>query len=217
MRRFRPARKRSGASELPALASDRTRARTAGVAMVTMLRRAPREVYRVYGEEEFFADAPYDERADASHLGAGERRLKRLATVTLLLAAVGALGGLVVLAGVSSVTRGRRRGARTAAAAARLVPGGPRRLGAQASSRVHGRLIVGERPARLVRSPRRAGTHARILAAPRSRGAGMIDVAAPASGAGLVHAAARASVAELRARASAVRLPQQQVEFGFER
>jgi hypothetical protein len=217
VRRARPARKRSGASELPALASDRTRARTAGVAMVTMLRRAPREVYRVYDEEEFLADAPYDERADASHVGAGEPRLKRLATVTLLLAAVGALGGLVVLAGASSVARGRRRGARTSAAAARLVPGGTRRRRERVSSRVHGRLIVGARPTRLVRSPHRTGRHTRILAAPRPRGTGMIDVAVSASGAGLVNATARVSVADLRASASAVRLPQQRVEFGFER
>jgi hypothetical protein len=56
--RFPSARERPGAGYLPILALGRLRARqrTGVGALVTLWRRAPREVYRVYREEEYLAD-----------------------------------------------------------------------------------------------------------------------------------------------------------------
>jgi hypothetical protein len=75
---------------------------------MTLLRRAPREVYRVYGEEEFFALAARDERFEPS-AGTVKRRRHRAAGATLLLAATGAVGGLIALNSLSAVTGARRR------------------------------------------------------------------------------------------------------------
>jgi hypothetical protein len=98
---------------------------------VTLLRRAPREVYRIYSEEEFFDGASGMELfTPTNSSGRGERRLRRLAGVAMLAGAVGMTGGAVVLAG-SRPTRGPGRrvgdGAAQALARARLVT----RVGAQ--------------------------------------------------------------------------------------
>jgi hypothetical protein len=98
---------------------------------VTLLRRAPREVYRIYSEEEFFDGASGMELfTPTSSSGRGERRLRRLAGAAMLAGAVGMTGGAVVLAG-SRPTRGPGRrvgdGAAQALARARLVT----RVGAQ--------------------------------------------------------------------------------------
>jgi hypothetical protein len=75
---------------------------------MTLLRRAPREVYRVYDEEEFFARADRDERMEPTG-ATGERRLQRVAGVTVLLAAAGAVGGLIAITSLSAATGARRR------------------------------------------------------------------------------------------------------------
>jgi hypothetical protein len=76
---------------------------------MTLLRRAPREVYRVYSEAEFFDGAAGVEVfAPATATGAGERRLRRLAGAAMLAGAVGTMGGAVVLTG-SRPTRGSGR------------------------------------------------------------------------------------------------------------
>jgi hypothetical protein len=84
---------------------------------MTLLRRAPREVYRVYAEDDFFAGPALDEGFDRRNAGA-DRRLPRLAGGAMLLAAVGAVGGLLAIAGASSGSRaGRRVGSGLLAAA----------------------------------------------------------------------------------------------------
>ena len=80
-------------------------------------RRAPREVYRVYGEEEFFAAAheppPWSAPESASDARA---HLHRIAGATMLLAVIGAIGGLIAAASLTSVGGSRRRsGARRVA------------------------------------------------------------------------------------------------------
>jgi hypothetical protein len=75
---------------------------------MTLLRRAPREVYRVYSEEEFFACVDHDERF-APTAAAGERRMHRVAGVTVLLAATGAVGGLIAITSLSPGAGARRR------------------------------------------------------------------------------------------------------------
>jgi hypothetical protein len=85
---------------------------------VTLLRRASREVYRVYSETEFFDGAADIELLAPSRAG-GEWRLRRLAGAAVL---VGAMGGTVVLAS-SHPTRspGRRAGNDTRALARALL------------------------------------------------------------------------------------------------
>ncbi len=76
---------------------------------MTLLRRAPREVYRVYGEDEFFARVDHDERPEPTAPGMGARRLRRMAGATMLLAVTGAVGGLVVIASLPAASGTRRR------------------------------------------------------------------------------------------------------------
>jgi hypothetical protein len=81
-----------------------------------LLRRAHREVYRVYSEEEFFTCVDHEERSEPAG-AVGERRLQRVAGATVLLAAAGAVGGVIAITSMSSTTGVRRRtGARLLAA-----------------------------------------------------------------------------------------------------
>jgi len=75
---------------------------------MTLLRRAPREVYRVYAEDEFFAGTGIDESWEPN-ASAADRRMQRIAGATMLVAAVGAVGGLIAFTGLSSATRAGRR------------------------------------------------------------------------------------------------------------
>jgi hypothetical protein len=75
---------------------------------MTLLGRAPREVYRVYGEDEFFAGPGLATPIEAPSSRA-ERGLHRAAGATVLVAAVGAVGALVALTSFSSTTRAGRR------------------------------------------------------------------------------------------------------------
>jgi hypothetical protein len=85
---------------------------------MTLLSRAPREVYRVYSEEEFFATHAKDllhcetgagplESVVSS--GTGERRLRRLAGVAALAGAVGAVGATCAATGPSPARGAGRR------------------------------------------------------------------------------------------------------------
>ncbi|MCW3020264.1 MAG: hypothetical protein JWN10_2572 [Solirubrobacterales bacterium] len=76
---------------------------------MTLLQRAPREVYRVFDEDQFLARAPHEPLIATAVPAAAERRLRRIAGTTVLLAATGALGGLLAVASVSSVSGTRRR------------------------------------------------------------------------------------------------------------
>jgi hypothetical protein len=100
-RRCPSVRKRPGLGELPAPGSGRPRAWLGGGA-VTLLRRAPREVYRLYDEEAFVAGADQEERRESTATPPGGRRLRRIAGTTTLLAAMGATGGVIALSRVVS-------------------------------------------------------------------------------------------------------------------
>jgi hypothetical protein len=76
---------------------------------MTLLSRTPREVYRVYSEDDFLADPICGEPLQRSGAAAGSRRLHRLAGVTLLIVAASAVGGSIVLTSVQSLAEGRRR------------------------------------------------------------------------------------------------------------
>lgn len=74
-----------------------------------LLRRAPREVYRVYSEAEFLADPLCDERMRKVDATARVRRLNRIAGATVLVAAAGAVGALIAWTSTPSIAGSRRR------------------------------------------------------------------------------------------------------------
>lgn len=84
---------------------------------MTRLRRRPRAVYRVYGEEEYLAGVDTLSAREAPPLAeepAPGRRLQRIAGVAVLTGAVGTVGGIVGLAGLRMHTVDRRETAQRA-------------------------------------------------------------------------------------------------------
>jgi hypothetical protein len=78
---------------------------------VTLLRRHPRELYRVYAEEEFFAGARTGEglSGELTPPQLEDRRRRRLAGAVLLAGAVGTVGGVVVINREPRARDGARR------------------------------------------------------------------------------------------------------------
>jgi hypothetical protein len=179
---------------------------------MTLLRRAPREVYRVYDEEEFFAGAGREQRPEVVTSVGGERRLHRVAGATMLLAITGAVGGLVAITSLSSAgSDGIRRGtAQNPDRRARRV-----RVARRAVVSRHARAL---RPARALRrapAPRparapRAPSHA--VAAAATAVIAAADQSAPIAVATPVNAARAAVGASARPQHAG-----QPAEFGFER
>jgi hypothetical protein len=197
---------------------------------MTLLRRAPREVYRVYGEEEFFTCATNGEHMELATPATGVRRLYRIAGATMVLAAMGAVGALVAIASRSAAGDGRRVGAGLLAATGSLASSrgarthvlwrgsadadGPRHRGAPARPADRARQVELARQIDRARSVRRAS------ARPRANVAVVGHASAP------IEPALQASVAGVTTQASAEsRQPEQpapaqhagQSEFGFER
>ncbi len=98
---------------------------------MTALRRAPREVYRVYGEDDFLARVAERQDIEPTAPGGAEGLLRRIAGATMLLAAAGLVGGLVALTSLSSGAGTRRR-----IAGGLLVAGGSRGAPSRRSARV---------------------------------------------------------------------------------
>lgn len=195
-------------------------------------RRAPREVYRVYDEDEFFARADHDERLlEPSASGIGERRLRRVAGATALLAVSGAVLGLVAIAGLPAPSGTRRRAgtnllaATGSIAASRASLGQPRRE--PATSAASGRQSVRESASSRARVPvRRASpspspsVRARAAEPPRRTLASAQQTTVIAmSPRGAASEAAASPSQPLRTMASAAAAQQRsgQAEFGFER
>jgi len=86
---------------------------------MTLLHSAPREVYRVYSEEEFWSiaerqlhqEGPADRSTPGRAPDEGQRTLRRLAASTVLLTALGTCGVLVTIAAIPSGSRDGHRGA----------------------------------------------------------------------------------------------------------
>lgn len=179
---------------------------------MTLLRRAPREVYRVYAEDDFFASPAIDEGFRVAGSGT-ERRLLRLLGGAMLLAVVGAVGALIAITSASPASRaGRRLGSGLLAAAGSL--GSSRRAGAHVwrqqagagASRSTGTSIR-HRTAAL--APRRAGIPPRA-AAFRGSGSATVEVTSPP-------ASEPVEVATRTPGGSPPGRPLGQSEFGFER
>lgn len=194
-------------------------------------RRAPREVYRVYDEDEFFARADHDERLlEPSASGIGERRLRRVAGATALLAVSGAVLGLVAIAGLPAPSGTRRRAgtnllaATGSIAASRASLGQPRRE--PATSAASGRQSVRESASSRARVPvRRASpspspsVRARAAEPPRRTLASAQTTVIAMSPRGAASEAAASPSQPVRTMASAAAAQQRsgQAEFGFER
>jgi hypothetical protein len=113
-----PIRWRPEAGYLLALASGRLPSQWHGGDRVRLPRRRPREVYRVYTEDEYMNGAELGTAAagvgqsppvvEPASKCAGERRLRRVAGMAMLAGAVGAVSGLVVM-NDSRVHQGARR------------------------------------------------------------------------------------------------------------
>jgi hypothetical protein len=92
---------------------------------MTLLRRAPREVYRVYDEDEFLAAAGHEQAWEAPAATAGAGRARRLASTAMLFGAVGAVGGLIAVNCLAPPKgTGRRVGGGLRAAAGLLISSG---------------------------------------------------------------------------------------------
>jgi hypothetical protein len=182
---------------------------------MTLLRRAPREVYRLFDEQEFFASTPPEEHIGTLPPGPGGSQLQRLAGATLLLAALGAVGGLIAVTGVASVAGGRRRGGvRLAVAGGSALATRPDVWRARRSPGVQS---ARERAIGPARSASRAGMRERGIAYPPRRRGARVAVDGPAGAASPVQVPLRPDVPEATASATVVRRQLVQVEFGFER
>jgi hypothetical protein len=190
---------------------------------MTLLRRAHREVYRVYSEDEFFACADHDERSEPAG-AVGERRLQRVAGLTVLLAATGAVGGLIAITGLSASAGARRRAGAGLLAATRsfMYPRSARaRVWSESSSadglrgrEVHarqmGRRVDAVALARHGESSRRTVPR-RPIASEQAAAVAVSEQSTP------VATAAPAQSVHVTASAAATSQRSGQAEFGFER
>jgi hypothetical protein len=76
---------------------------------MTLLQRTPREVYRVFDEDQFLAPCAGQLGESPAMPLTAAGRLRRIAGTTVLVAAAGAVGGLLAVAGLFSVSGARRR------------------------------------------------------------------------------------------------------------
>jgi hypothetical protein len=159
--------------------------------LMALLRRAPREVYRVFSESDFLAGGDADEQWQPVATDAGARRRPRRIAVTAMLAgAVAAVGAVLVLHRPPSQAPGR--------SIAPPVPGEARPAFPRSASGV-ARVSEDPRAMRLAVGAARARTLAATSSAGRSSAAGM--PAPPVSA-----VAVAGSSAQL-----------ERAEFGFER
>jgi hypothetical protein len=239
-----PIRERPEAGYLPTLASGRLLARWRGGDRMTRLRRRPREVYRVYSEDEYLNGAgselatvgEWPVSVEPASEVVGGRRSRRVAGVAMLVGAVGMVGGVVVMNDARSHRGARMRPASLVAATrpSRVVRS-PIATGARAAP--SGRAVAPPSQttrARVARTgQRRAATNSRPLASPAGvgtrRGGGavaiVVDYAPAASSGGAAAGAATAIGASAGGSTTtgstdadtAHAETGRQAEFGFER
>jgi hypothetical protein len=133
---------------------------------MTLLRRRPREVYRVYTEDEYLDGAGLELGAGPqvtavgewsvpvgpARKAGGERRLRRVAGVAMLAGAVGTVGGLVVMT------------------SARAHNGAGRRPGSLVAATRSSRIVRASAPSWPVPAHRSEATRSRVAWAGRRRG-----------------------------------------------
>jgi hypothetical protein len=159
--------------------------------LMALLRRAPREVYRVFSESDFLAGADADEQWEPVATDAGaRRRAHRIALVATLAGAVAAVGTVLALHRPPSQAPGRSIAPPVADEARRVRPGSASEAARVSEDPLATRRAVGRSRARTLTATSSAG---------RSSAAGM-----PTAGATAV--AVTGSSPQL-----------ERAEFGFER
>jgi hypothetical protein len=194
---------------------------------MTLLRRAPREVYRVYDEEEFLAgeewiECPQSACPDTEERDGGGARARHLAVAAMLCSAVGAVGGVIVISSLPPANGSRRTITSLRAAVVAAVP-------ARASrTRIWQARTVANAPGRESRqgSPRAAAgswpsqvqTRREIPGSPRQADVAIEVDVPPSADARPVTAssATEPSTAEPAAAASSAGRSEAHAEFGFE-
>jgi hypothetical protein len=172
---------------------------------MTLLRRRPREVYRVYAADEFLDGSGSGELLEPATSAIGERRLGRLAGAAVLAGAVGAAGAVLAVNSLLSARGAPRKARGNSRASARPY------LARQAAGR---RASFAARRARTSPGIPQRGGHGD--GAGRSHAGGTPARTSVESGIGSV--VARSTVAGRSiASASADAPPAEHVEFGFER
>jgi hypothetical protein len=177
--------------------------------MTMLLRRAPREVYRVYDEDEYLAGATWEPDVESAPAPVpSDLRRRRILSAAILLGATSAVGGAIALNGLTqSQGSSRRHGARMRLATAESA----------VSTGLHGTdHVTGSRTRMRTHPPRRVPFRwASDRARRRSHGTG--SALAPQGrdreesvgiAAGPARLTASAHIASERARPA---------EFGFER
>jgi hypothetical protein len=205
---------------------------------MTRLRRRPRAIYRVYGEEEYLAGAdalPAREDAPPAEEPTHGRRLQRIAGAAALTGAVGTVGGVVGLAGLRTHARALDRREIAQRTAPPLRAAGSRGH-ASPSSHLTRREILHRYPSRHAHARRaraervsqrpasRVGAGARtMVVASASRETFARAASAPPSASTETASATRGAPAETPSAAGETRpgataaRPAAQSEFGFER
>jgi hypothetical protein len=127
---------------------------------MTLLRRAPRSVYRAYDEEEFLAGAALDEMPSSQTVAPVARRSRRLLGAMLPAAVTGVLVGLLAITGLRSIEIPSQpvpaSGADTVAGR-----GAPRRPAATLPARLGSAMARSGVPAHVARRPGRAARRVR--------------------------------------------------------
>ena len=121
-----------------------------------LMRRARREVYRVYDADEYLAKLGFDEPVEAVTRRSVDRRPHQIVGAMMLVVVIGALGALLAIVGLSSIGTGRRARSKapmaadstTAADAARVHDRQEDAMSRQAPIRSLRRLSSGLKPRR---------------------------------------------------------------------
>lgn len=194
---------------------------------MTLIRRAPREVYRVYAEHEFLADALCDEPLRTRGEAAGRRRLHGVAGATVLIATAGALGGVLALESLQSVPGSRRRERqRSAVATASTVATRAPHPSVRRGQRGRGRPARGSQGPRAARRPpdrvpsagrRWPAREVASIPEPTPVRESAADPGSPPAPPGVRVAAASSPVAVSAAAGAGATREAGQSEFGFER
>ena len=198
---------RPGAEHFSRLASGRSRVRLPDPrrrcgAMIT-LGRTPREVYRIYSEDEFLAggDLLTDWRGSVAEGVSRAARWRRLAGLVALTGAVGSVASVIALVGFRARSSERQLAARGtprgSVILSRTVPPAPRRV------------VGGED------SGHRDPPQPRRAAIARSAGGARSADRRPAAGARAVRPPTASALSI--ARAADMARPSARAEFGFER
>ncbi len=130
---------RPGAGYLPTLALGRPRGPSTSARRVRTLRKPPRQVYRIYSEEEFLRAEDWPAEAELDHAAIGDREPRswgRVVGIAALIAAVASVAGIVTMSEVRSRVGSDRRSVGRRIALGASIADRPVAIASEASSRI---------------------------------------------------------------------------------